>query len=252
MTRAPARAPVPHLGPGERSLRGAVGHYLARVLRLRAGSAFVAFDPASGCEADATVVHADGESLAVRFGPLRAGRAPPERGLHWVQGLAKSDKCDAIVRDATELGATRITVAVTTRSVVRLDDARAAARQTRWARVAREAARQSGRSEAPVVDPLMAWADALATAEESQARFCLWEGAVHPLAPGLFGALARGAALAFACGPEGGLDDVEVELARSRGWHVASLGPLALRTETVAAAVLGAVRVWSGLSRIAR
>jgi hypothetical protein len=31
--------------------------------------------------------------------------------------------------------------------------------------------------------------------------------------------------------------------ARARGWTVSSIGPLALRTETVAAAVLGAVRV---------
>jgi 16S rRNA (uracil1498-N3)-methyltransferase len=50
---------------------------------------------------------------------------------------------------------------------------------------------------------------------------------------------------AFACGPEGGLEDREVDEARATGWTIASLGPLALRTETVAAAVLGAVRVFS-------
>ena len=54
--------------------------------------------------------------------------------------------------------------------------------------------------------------------------------------------------LAFACGPEGGIEDDEAELATARGWKAASLGPLVLRTETVAAAVLGAVRIWSGLS----
>ena len=65
--------------------------------------------------------------------------------------------------------------------------------------------------------------------------------------PALFVALAGGAPLAFACGPEGGLEDGEIDAARALGWTVCSLGPLALRTETVAAAVLGAVRVWSGL-----
>jgi len=92
-----------------------------------------------------------------------------------------------------------------------------------------------------------AWADALACAREDAARFCLWERATEPLAPALFDALARGASLAFACGPEGGIEDDEVELATARGWKATSLGPLLLRTETVAAAVLGAVRVWSGL-----
>ena len=249
MTRAPVRAPIARLTPGERSLEGDVAHYLSRVLRLRAGSAFVAFDPAHGQEADAVVVRADGDSMVVRLGPLRVGRALPERGLTWIQGFAKADKCDAVVRDATELGATRIAVTVTGRSVVRLDDARAGARQTRWARVAREAARQCGRSEAPVVDRLMGWDDALASVDDRDTtRFCLWERATEPLAPALFEALAARASLAFACGPEGGLEDAEVDLARSRGWRAVSLGPLALRTETVAAAVLGAVRVWSGLS----
>jgi 16S rRNA (uracil1498-N3)-methyltransferase len=248
VTRALVRAPIAQLASGERSLGGSIGHYLGRVLRLRAGSAFVAFDPATGDEADAVVVRADRDSMAVHVGALRAGRALPARALTWVQGLPKADKCDAIVRDSTELGATRIVVTIASRSIVRMDDARAAARQTRWARIAREAARQCGRSEAPVVDPLLAWGDALARADESGgARFCLWEHATEPLAPGLFEALAQGAPLAFACGPEGGLEDAEVDLARARGWRVVSIGPLALRTETVAAAVLGAVRVWAGL-----
>jgi len=240
------RAPVPGLSAGERRLEGAIAHYLARVLRLRAGDAFVAFDPATGLEADAVTVWADGAAITVSCGDLRPGtRAPSRSGTTWVQGLAKGDKCDAIVRDATELGAARIIVAVTKRTVVRLDGARGMARQARWARIAQEAARQCGRSDAPVVDPPVPWAEALSRAEGADARFCLWEGATVPLGPQLFEALAQGASLAFACGPEGGLEPVEVAAAEGRGWAVTSLGPLALRTETVAAAVLGAVRVWT-------
>jgi 16S rRNA (uracil1498-N3)-methyltransferase len=240
------RAPVRGLGPGERKLEGAVAHYLVRVLRLRAGSTFVAFDPAGGVEADAVVVDAEGDSVGVRFGALRPGVAPRTAALTWIQGLAKGDKCDAIVRDATELGATRIVVAMTRRSVVKLADARADARRNRWARIAEEAARQCGRSEAPVVERLLPWAEAI-TVSTSGARFCLWERATEPLAPALFQALAAGEPLSFACGPEGGLESDEVEQATAGGWTTASLGPLVLRTETVAAAVLGAVRVWSGL-----
>ncbi len=241
------RAPVAGLAAGERTLGSATSHYLARVLRLRAGSEFIAFDPATGMEADAIVVRADGDALAVRFGPPRPGRAAA-RGLTWIQGFAKADKCDAIVRDATELGATRIVVAATRRSVVRLDDARAGVRVSRWTRIAEEAARQCGRSDAPVVELPSTWADALARAEVSSARFFLWERATEPLAPALFVALASGGDLAFACGPEGGMEDGEAQLATESGWKATSLGPLVLRTETVAAAVLGAVRIWSGLS----
>lgn len=244
-----ARAPIPRLAPGERRLEGAIAHYLVRVLRLRAGDAFVAFDPAVGAEGDAGVVWEDGAAVTVRVGELRAGRsAGALGGVTWIQGLAKGDKCDAVVRDATELGASRIIVAQTHRTVVKLDPARVEARQVRWARIAQEAARQSGRADVPVVDAPCAWSDALTRVDgATTARFCLWEGATDPLALPLAEALARRHALAFACGPEGGLTAEEVEVARSLGWTIASLGPFVLRTETVAAAVLGAARVWGGL-----
>jgi 16S rRNA (uracil1498-N3)-methyltransferase len=239
------RAPVPGLSPGERRLEGALAHYLVRVLRLRAGDAFVAFDPASATEADATTVWADADAITVHFGALRPGAARAARDVTWIQGLAKGDKVDAVVRDATELGATCIVVAVTRRSVVKLDASRAAERQARWARIAQEAARQCGRADTPRVEAPCAWSDALALASGANSRFVLWERATEPLGPGLLAALSGSEALAFACGPEGGLEEREVADARAAGWTVASLGPLALRTETVAAAVLGAVRIFS-------
>jgi 16S rRNA (uracil1498-N3)-methyltransferase len=78
------------------------------------------------------------------------------------------------------------------------------------------------------------------------ARFCLFERAQAPLGPALSRALGRGAALAFAAGPEGGLADEEVERARDAGFEPVSLGDLILRTETVVTAVLGAVRILLG------
>ena len=166
------RAPVPDLAQGEQRLSGGLGHYLARVLRLRAGDPFVAFDPSTGRESDAVTVWADDDAVTVRFGPLREGAARQARAITLVQGLAKGDKCDAVVRDATELGATRIVVATTRRSVVKLDAARAIERQARWARIAQEAARQCGRSDAPRVEAPCPWPDALASdpAPESDDR----------------------------------------------------------------------------------
>lgn len=243
------RVPVPDLAPGERRIEGAAAHYLVRVLRLRAGDAFVAFDPAAGSEADAETLWADEEAITVRLGALRPGPSAARLlEITWVQGLAKGDKCDAVVRDATELGAARVIVAHTQRSVVKLDPAKAEARQLRWARIAQEAARQCGRADVPAVDAPCTWADALARATAASregGRFCLWEEATDLLAGPLAAALAGTGPIAFACGPEGGLTAGEAELARSMGWPIVSIGPFVLRTETVAAAVLGAARIWS-------
>jgi 16S rRNA (uracil1498-N3)-methyltransferase len=231
---------------GELRLTGPLARYLARVRRLRAGDALVAFDPATRREADVEVVWAEPDAVTVRAGELRDGSRQAARDLTWVQGLAKGDKCDAVVRDATELGVTRIIVTATRRSIVRLDPRRALERQARWARIAQEAARQSGRSDVPRVDSPCGWSEALTRAcVPGGLGFCLWERATDPLGPALQEALDLAGPLAFACGPEGGLEEREVDEARARGWMIASLGRLALRTETVAAAVLGAVRVLS-------
>ncbi len=240
----PRRAPIPDMAPGERRLEGATAHYLARVLRLHGGDVFTAFDPASGREADATVVGIERGSVSVRLSSMRNGEIRALRAVTWVQGLAKGDKCDAVVRDATELGATRVILSATQRSVLRLDAARASARRIRWAKIAEEAARQCGRSDAPIVLVSPRWEDALDSCADADARFCLWGGAREALGPPLSEALARGASLAFACGAEGGLDDAEVQSAIAGGWKAVSLGSLILRTETVAAAVLGGVLVW--------
>ncbi len=160
-----------------------------------------------------------------------------------VQGLAKGDKIDAIVRDASELGATRFVVTQTARSTVRIAPSDAATRRERWRRIAVEAARQSGRGDAPEILGPLSWDQALAASASRPAlRICLWERATAPLGP-LLAAAPLGADVAVIVGPEGGLEDDEVARAVASGVVVASLGPVVLRTETVAAAVLGALLV---------
>ncbi len=255
---ARVRAPLPGLRAGACTASAETAHYLTRVLRLGAGSAFVAFDPETAQEADAAIVSVAGE-VQLQVGPPRPARVTAARGLTFVQGLAKGDKCDAVVRDATELGATKVIIAACARSVVQLDGAKRDARIARWTRIAREAARQCGRADPPAVF-LLSWPMAIDEVGIGTIAFCLHPhlpggapGALSPLGaasppplgPLLLAALAdENASIAFAAGPEGGLTDEEVTSAASRGWRIASLGKSILRTETAAAAVLGAVRVF--------
>src|SRR5690606_11581678 len=69
-----------------------------------------------------------------------------------IQGLGKADKPDEVIRAATALGAARVSVVHTERSVARPSGERAAARLERWKRIAVEAARQSGRGDIPALD----------------------------------------------------------------------------------------------------
>jgi 16S rRNA (uracil1498-N3)-methyltransferase len=240
------RTPVAKLAAGRRLLPSEASHHLCRVLRMREGDRFIAFDPEARTEADATIDDASGESARVTIGELRPANVVAGAPVVLVYALAKGDKVDAVVRDATELGATRIVVARTSRAVAKVDAERAGTKLDRWRRVAEQAARQCGRADPPVIEGVSSWREALeAAAGEvgADARFCLWENATDPLGPRLTEVIARRGAVAFAIGPEGGLTQEEVEDARVLGFAAVSLGRFVLRTETVAAAVLGAVRV---------
>ena len=244
------RAAIPGLAAGPRTLARELSRHLCRVLRLREGDRFLAFDPVARTEADATIDEASAEGARVTVGAVRPASVVASAPLVLVYALAKGDKVDAVVRDATELGATRIVIARTSRAVAKADGDRADAKVDRWRRIAEQAARQCGRADPPAIHGVLAWREALDEAAPNDdasstpfARFCLWENATSPLGAVLPELVMRGAPMVFAIGPEGGLTAGEVEEARVLGYAAVSLGPFVLRTETVAAAVLGAVRV---------
>ena len=245
---ARVRVPIARLAEGERALGARVARYLASVHRLAPGDAFAAFDPERGLEADGEVVEVSAGDMVARFGPLRPARLVATREVTWVQAVPKGEKMDSIVRDATELGVTRIVPATTTYTVVKLDGPRREARRQRWERIAQEAARQCGRSDAPEILAILPWRDAIAASGPLQGTsFCLYERATTPLRGALLDAAAGLEPLVFAAGPEGGFAPDEVALATEAGFSAVSLGPFVLRAETVAAATLGALRVLEGL-----
>ena len=69
--------------------------------------------------------------------------------LTLVQGIVKGDKLEGIIRMATELGVCRVAPVVTERTIARAAPARWPHRLERWRRVAKEAAKQSGRAVHP-------------------------------------------------------------------------------------------------------
>jgi 16S rRNA (uracil1498-N3)-methyltransferase len=242
VSAGPLRVPLAGLAEGRVALPEAAARYVLRVHRLAAGARFVAFDPERSVEADVELVAADRRGALVSVGPVRPAAVRARRGVTLIQGLGKGDKLDAVVRDATELGATRVVPALAERSVARPADG--AARAERWRRVAIEAARQSGRGDAPAVEAPIELTEAIARFGRAEGAFgvCLDPGGATPLGR-VLGELAAAAEAVIVVGPEGGLDDAELTAADAAGLARVSLGPFVLRTETVCAAVLGALLV---------
>ena len=232
---------VPQLAAGRVAVSGADYRYLARVLRLGPGAPVTLFD-GRGREARARVEVVDagrGELVLWAEAP-EAQAAPAALDLTLLIALLKAEKMDLVVQKATELGAARIVPVRAARSVVRLDPARAAAKVTRWRTIAREAARQCGRSGVPAIAEPCDLAEALKVGPGDAWRAIFFEGA---RASSLRAALPDEPATAavLAVGPEGGFEDAEIDLARAAGFAVIGLGPRTLRAETDALAALAAV-----------
>jgi 16S rRNA (uracil1498-N3)-methyltransferase len=236
----PLRVPVARIQPGRTILDEDASRYVARVHRLREGDRLVLFDPDQALEADAEITDVERSSVTLVVGDVRPASVRPHRRVTLLQATCKSDKFDGIVRDATELGVSRVVPVFAERSVARPPGGRTA----RWRKIAIEAARQCGRGDAPAISSPMDLVDAvpLFASGEGVVGFCLDPAATEPLGPALLD-VGADVEFAFVVGPEGGLTAAEIEACMTAGLSRVSLGPLTLRAETVCAAVLGAVFV---------
>jgi 16S rRNA (uracil1498-N3)-methyltransferase len=232
------RLALPELSAGTHVLRGAEARYLARVHRLIAGDAFTTFDVERRLEAEAEIVVVDRETVTCRIGAPGPARAIAERAVTLIQCAGKGAKVGDVIRAATALGAARIVIAVSARSVARPE--RDARKDERWRTIAIDAARQSERGDLPELDgptPLAQVLDAFRS--EQSHKLCLQPGAELTLASALAQDPAR--PLTLLIGPEGGLDATELNQAHAAGFLLVRLGPFVLRTELAAVAALGVV-----------
>ena len=231
------------LALGERVLDDAASRYLLRVHRLEEGDAFVGFDPEARLEADGQIV--DVRARRVRLDEPRPASHSSKLAVTLLQAFGKGDKIERVVRDATALGVERVCVVDTERSVVRVDDAeRADGKRRRWRTIAVESARQSGRGDLPELDGPLPLAKALARLNVEK-KLCLDAAANVSLARALDGWHGE-RSLAVLVGPEGGLSAEELAIAERHGFERVRLGPLVLRTETAATALLGALIALAG------
>ena len=165
--------------------------------------------------------------------------AEPASKLYLFQGLPKSDKMELIVQKAVELGVYQVIPVAMKRSVVRLDDKKAAKKADRWNSIAESAAKQAGRSRIPEVTMPLSYNEALKMAEELDVTLLPYE-----LAGGMevtrevIRQIKSGQSVGIFIGPEGGFEPEEVDAAVSMGAKVITLGRRILRTETAGLATL--------------
>ncbi len=230
-------------------LTGPDAHHLRDVLRARPGESVVVCD-ANGTELSCRVADAEADGVRLTIESRRPDDAEPHYEAVLLQGLAKGERMDVLVQKSVELGVSRIVPFSSSRCVVRLDREEGRRKADRWNRIAEEAAKQSGRSRIPPVDPPVPFDEALRIAREADLCFLPWEGETarnlwdFRLDPATRETVrfvtesGRVPRIAFLIGPEGGFSPEEAGEALSMGIPTITLGRRILRTETAGPAVL--------------
>ncbi len=205
--------------------------HLVRVLRLRPGEIVHAVD-GRGSEFAVRLEFLEGRAAIGQILSRSDRRTESPFPITLAQGIPKGEKMEWIVRTVTELGAVRVLPLLTERVIVRLPLSRWRERQRRWQRVAKEAAKQCGRSVIPAVELVRTLDEFIAEGHRAELAICLWEGERQELREILASVSGTPASALVVVGPEGGLAINEVELLLRHGVRAAGLGPRILRTET--------------------
>lgn len=226
----------PHAVCGnEAVLTGEDVQHIAKVLRLRAGDEVTLCDGAK-TEYTARIDSVEKERITLRVLETAASKTESSAEITLYQGLPKAGKLETIIQKCVELGIGKVIPFDAERSVVKLSEKDFAKKQSRYQRVAYEAAKQSRRGIIPEVGGLVKLAkedfsafDLILLAYEEERGTTLKKA---------LRAKMDAKRIALIVGPEGGFAPEEADMLIQRGAVSVSLGPRILRTETAGMAML--------------
>jgi 16S rRNA (uracil1498-N3)-methyltransferase len=213
-----------------------LGH-IAKSLRAKPGDSLL-FNDDQGHRYHTTVVQITKQFLKAKIQHAEDPPLSTRPPLILAQALLKGEKMGWVIQKATELGVSAIIPLITDRVILKLSGKQGETHQTRWMRIALEAAQQSERWTLPTILPLQTFQQLLETPRQGAAIFMAEreEGASLLTIP--CSTEKPGSGITVIVGPEGGWSAEELEAARSHNWVVGSFGKEILRAETASIAAL--------------
>jgi len=216
----------------------------AKVLRLKAGESVMVCDGA-GLECLCEVTSFTGSEVILSVQQRRNSMSEARVSVSIYMGFPKSDKLEHVIQKATELGADEIIAFPAARSVSRPDEKSLKKKLERWQKIAASAAEQSGRGRIPQVMVLGSYAEALKRATTADKALMFYENE-HATTLRMAIETCDFRSVSLLTGPEGGLEEKEVQQALDAGMQVCTLGRRILRCETAPLCALSAVMYASG------
>ncbi len=218
------------------TIRGEEAHHIFKVKRYRQGDKILVTD-GEGSEYQVLVSSA---SDSIVEGQIISIRRKPKEALLEITlafGILKAPRIEILFEKCTEMGVTAFLPLITARTVPNWEEGEKKIK--RFERIIVSAMKQSMRSVAPKILPVLDLHEFLATIPNYDHALVAWEDARHQLRERLTSKRVRRMLLII--GAEGGFAPDEVEKIQEAGARVFSLGLRRLRSETAAIAALATV-----------
>jgi 16S rRNA (uracil1498-N3)-methyltransferase len=217
-------------------------HHLIKVLRLKNNYIFKLFN---GVGIEHTVkLEISGKIAIAHIQDTNLCNNESNLKIHLLQGISKGNRMDFAIQKSVELGVTSITPVITERTAVNLKADREQKKLQHWRAIAISACEQSGRSFLPEIHSICHLPQAI-TSYSNDLKLLL-----DPVSETHLNSLTAKDKIQILIGPEGGLSENEIQLAKNNGFESIKLGPRILRTETAAlTAIASAQLLWGDLGK---
>jgi len=216
-------------------LEGTDVRHMRTVLRLGPGDEVSLFD-GQGWQYRARITGSTPRAITLLLLDQYPAISESDLKITMGQGFLKARKMDRMVRQLTELGASRFIPFMAERSVPRPRPGPRAERRRRWETIAREALKQCGRSQAPDIGQVVSFQEVISAREAYDLKIIFHNTETSSRSALSFGALKKVRKVLALIGPEGGFTEKEVSSALDSGFVPISLGPRTLKADTAAMA----------------
>lgn len=148
------------------------------------------------------------------------------------QGLPKADKMELIIQKTTEIGVKKIVPVAMERSIVKLNEKDSIKKIERWQKIAEVAAKQSKRDIIPEIQNVIKISEIYDKINEYDLFVVAYENEKEIGLKNILKKNNEAKSIGILIGPEGGIDEKEIEKLEQNGATIVTLGNRILRTET--------------------
>lgn len=224
------------------AITGPEAKHITRVLRMKPGDRFVLMD-GRGAHFQALIESTSSREVFVFLEKTFPKPPPSPVKITICQALPKSRAMDYLIQKTSELGVDSISPFFSERTVVKLEMDRRANRMRHWREIAKNSAKQCGRSVPVKIESPCTFRELMSKwFGEKALKVVLWEDERSKDLKMVLKSSSLIKCFTGVVGPEGGFAREEIEAAEEAGFASASMGARVLRAETAAITMAAVVQ----------